>query len=469
VKIKDTNTNLITLKMKMTNISKIGIATLVAATMSMTSCKKGCTDETATNYDAKAKKTDNTSCTYAAVVTGNTVVSGKITSNTTWTNDKIYELSGFVVVDNGATLTIEAGTIIKGQEGTGSNASALIVARGSKINAVGTASQPIIFTSVLDNIEMGQLTGSNLTKSDNGKWGGLILLGSAQISAADGDTEAQIEGIPATETFGTYGGSVNNDNSGTLSYISIRHGGSLIGAGNEINGLTLGGVGSGTVINNIEIVANQDDGVEFFGGTVDIDNILIAYQGDDGIDIDMNYSGTVNNFVVVHGNNNSDEALEIDGPEGSTNTTGLFTLTNGTIISDGTGSGAGADLKSKAQGTISNTSFAGYASKVLKLRASFNDTVACTDKSDAYLYLTQASPILNIDNSQIVSTGTLATAVSVYNGTVTLSANDVCTSSRETIAESAVTATGTTVVSAASTGATLSDFNWTWTHIKGEI
>ena len=316
---------------------------------------------------------------------------------------------------------------------------------------------------------MGQLVGTNLTKSDNGKWGGLIILGSSQISAADGDTEAQIEGIPATETFGTYGGNVNNDNSGTLSYISIRHGGSLIGAGNEINGLTLGGVGSGTVINNIEVVANQDDGVEFFGGTVDIDNILIAYQGDDGIDIDMNYSGTVNNFVVIHGNNNSDEALEIDGPEGSTNTTGLFTLTNGTIISDGTGSGHGADLKSKAQGTISNTSFDGYLNKVLKFRASFSDTINCVDKNDAYLYLTQTSPILNINNSQIITTEPLSTVISVYNGSVTTPSSDICTGSREVIAESAVTSTGTTVVSSSSTGATISDFNWTWTHIKGEI
>ncbi len=450
----------------MTNISKIGLAALVAASVSMTSCKKGCTDETAENYNSKAKKDDN-SCTYATVETGNEVVQGSITANTTWTNDKVYELKGRVVVDGGATLTIEAGTIIKGQEGTGANASALVVARGSKINAVGTASQPIIFTSVLDNIELGQTMGTNLDKTDNGKWGGLIVLGNAPISAGDGDTEAQIEGIPATETYGTYGGSNSSDNSGTLSYISIRHGGALIGAGNEINGLTLGGVGTGTTINNIEVVANLDDGIEFFGGTVNVTNLMIAYQGDDGIDIDMNYAGTVSNFVVVHGID-TDEALEIDGPEGSTHTTGLFTLSNGTIKSTD-GVGTGADLKSKAQGTISNTTWEGYTSKVVKLRASFSDTISCVDKSDAYSYLTQASPILNISNSEIVSTGSIADAISVYNGTVQLATNDVCTSSREATAESAVTSTGTTIVTATSTGATISDFSWTWTSAKGEI
>ena len=135
-----------------------------------------------------------------------------------------------------------------------------------------------------------------------------------------------------------------------MAYISIRHGGALIGAGNEINGLTLGGVGSGTSISNIEVVANLDDGVEFFGGTVNATNILVGWQGDDGIDIDMNYAGMVSNFVVINGSN-SDEALEIDGPEGTTYTDGMFTLKNG-IATDYLGGNSNGDFKSKAQGTI---------------------------------------------------------------------------------------------------------------------
>lgn len=448
------------------NISKIGLAALVVASMSMTSCKKGCTDETAENFNEKAKKDDG-SCTYAEVNT-NEVVSGSIAANTTWTNDKIWELDGRVWVENGATLTIEAGTIIKGQTGTGSNASALIITKNGKINAVGTASAPIIFTSVLDNIEVGQTSGTNLDETDSGKWGGVIVLGNAPISAGDGDTETQVEGIPATASYGTFGGSNATDNSGTLSYISIRHGGALIGAGNEINGLTCGGVGSGTTINNIEILANVDDGVEFFGGTVDIDNLLVAFQGDDGVDIDMNYAGTVNNFVVMHGMD-TDEGLEIDGPEGTTNVNGLFTLSNGTIFTTD-GVGTGADLKSKAQGTITNVTWEGYTSKIVKVRASFSDTTNCTDKTDAYTHLTGGTPTLTVSNSEFVSsTLTIADAVDVYNGSVEVSSNDICTSSYESVAESAVSGAGSSVVTTATKGATISSFSWTWAAQKGKL
>lgn len=440
---------------------------MAAMTLSITSCKKkGCTDTTALNYTEGAKKDDG-SCMYTSEETGNELVKGSITSNTTWTKDKIYELEGKVVIDNNAILTIEAGTIIKGQEGSGTNSSALIVARGSKIIAIGTASKPIIFTSVLDNIEIGQTTGTNLDETDNGKWGGLIVLGNAPISAENGDTESQIEGIPATEAYGTFGGSNPADNSGYLSYISIRHGGTLIGAGNEINGLTLGGVGTGTTINNIEVVANLDDGIEFFGGTVNVDHLVIAFQGDDGIDIDMNYSGTINNFEVVHGIA-TDEALEIDGPEGSTYTNGLFTLSNGTIKSiDGTGTGA--DFKSKAQGNINNVSWEGYTNKVIKIRSSFSDTINCTNKTDAYTHLTGTTPTLVINNSEIISSSTLSNTIDVYTKSYSNSNNDVCTGALENIAETAITNSGTSVVASSSIGATTENFSWTWSAKKGKL
>ena len=199
-------------------------------------------------------------------------VTGSITSNTTWSNDNIYQLNQKVVVQDGATLTIEAGTIIKGSSGTGSLASALVVARGGKLMAEGTASEPIIMTSASDNITIGQTMGTNLDQNDRGLWGGLIVLGNAPCSFSGDVTDLQIEGIPAEDTWGLYGGSNATDNSGVMKYISIRHGGALIGEGNEINGLTLGGVGSGTEIDHIEVVANVDDGVEFFGGTVNASN-----------------------------------------------------------------------------------------------------------------------------------------------------------------------------------------------------
>ena len=292
-------------------------------------------------------------------------VSGLLESDVTWTNDNIYQLSGRVIVTDGATLTIEPGTIIKGAEGNGATASVLIVARGAKIEAKGTAAEPIIFTSVLDEVTIGGEYVGNLSKISNELWGGLIILGKANVSAKSGDTEASIEGLPANEAYGKYGAATaadfeDNDNSGTLSYVSIRHGGITIGEGNEINGLTLGGVGSGTSINNIEIYSTLDDGVEFFGGSVSVTNVLVYWQGDDAIDIDQNYNGTVSNFVIAHGDGvGTDEALEIDGPE-STRNDGMFTLINGTIMHDGSESGSGADLKSDAQGTLTNLVFKGF-------------------------------------------------------------------------------------------------------------
>jgi hypothetical protein len=239
-------------------------------------------------------------------------VDANITEDAHWESGKTYVLQSRIAVVSGATLTIEPGVIIKGEAGTGANATALLIARGGKIMAEGTADAPIIFTSVADEIEPGQIESPNLDPDLNGLWGGLIVLGNAPISA---DAESvQIEGIPPSDQNGLYGGTLANDNSGVIKYVSIRHGGANIGEGNEINGLTLGGVGSGTIIENIEIVANQDDGIEWFGGTVNVTNAIVWNTGDDAIDTDQSWGGILDNFIVV---NPGDECFELDGPEGS--------------------------------------------------------------------------------------------------------------------------------------------------------
>ena len=217
--------------------------------------------------------TDSTGLTSDLAVdggSGTTVnVSANITADTTWSASNTYVLKDYIFVEPGATLTIEAGTTIKADVGTGDSAPALIVTQGAKINAAGTASNPIVFTSVND-------TGS-LTKDDKGLWGGLIILGNAPINS-NGSSNADnspltntIEGVPTTSgisgksipaSYSLYGGTDASDDSGVLQYVSIRHGGAEIGSGNEINGLTLGGVGNGTTINNIEVFANKDDGIE---------------------------------------------------------------------------------------------------------------------------------------------------------------------------------------------------------------
>lgn len=288
------------------------------------------------------------------------VLSGTI-STQTLTKDKDYVLSGRVVVPSGQTLTIEAGTVIKAEGGREANASALVIARGGKVMAQGTAAEPIIFTSLLDEIKSGSIKSPNMDISLRGLWGGIIVLGNAKISAKDGDTETQIEGIPPTDKNGLYGGSDDNDNSGVITYVSIRHGGTLIGEGNEINGLTLGGVGSGTTITNVEVVANLDDGIEWFGGSVNVTNALVWACGDDLFDMDQAFSGTVDNIVGV-GAEGTDHMMEVDGPEGTLEAG--FTLTNATFIGfneDGIGGGEYADFRDGARGALSNIYFENFS------------------------------------------------------------------------------------------------------------
>lgn len=283
-----------------------------------------------------------------------------ITANTTWTADEVHELNGRIVVAAGATLTIEPGTVIKAAPGTEANASALVIAKGGKIDAQGTAQLPIIFTAKADaitpaDVAAGNLKGS-LTSTDNGYWGGLIVLGDAPVSVKGNQISAQIEGIPATDANGSYGGNNVSDNSGVIKYVSVRHGGVNIGANNEINGITFGGVGNGTVVENIEIVGNQDDGIEFFGGSVNVKNAVVWNNGDDGMDTDQDWTGTVDNFYVI---TSAGHAFELDGPEGTLASAGNFTFKNGTVIASADGRQVDKliDIDPNTNGTLENIQF----------------------------------------------------------------------------------------------------------------
>ncbi|MEM6264597.1 MAG: hypothetical protein AAGI38_18945 [Bacteroidota bacterium] len=282
---------------------------------------------------------------------------GSGTGTTTWTADKEWILDGFVFVNSGQTLTIEAGTVIKGKPGQGADASALIVARGGKLIANGTAANPIIFTAEEDDVNEPNDIPANTT----GLWGGLIVLGNAPLNSDPGST--QIEGIPETETRGLYGGNAANDNSGVFKYISIRYGGTNIGAGNEINGFTLGGVGSGTEIDYVEVIFNADDGIEFFGGNPNAKHLAVAFVGDDSFDYDEGYDGkgqfwfTVQNSTVAGG---SDRCGEHDG--GTSPETGEPFATpeiyNATYIGRGAGEGKRTiTFRDNAGGTYANSIF----------------------------------------------------------------------------------------------------------------
>lgn len=276
--------------------------------------------------DAKAQTSTATAVITVEAEVTTVTVSSNISANTTWETGKTYILAGRIFVLDGATLTIQPGVVVKGQVGSGTNATALIIARGGKLMAEGTSASPIIFTSIADELEPGMVASPNLSVTDNGLWGGLIVLGKAPISA---DAAAkQIEGIPPSDTNGLYGGTVADDNSGVLRYISIRHGGANIGEGNEINGLTLGGVGSGTTIEYVEVIGNQDDGIEWFGGSVNVTNAVVLNAGDDAIDTDQSWNGTLDNFIVI---TPGDECFELDGPEGTLLANNTHIIKNGSI------------------------------------------------------------------------------------------------------------------------------------------
>ncbi|MBT8191350.1 MAG: hypothetical protein HKO89_00550 [Saprospiraceae bacterium] len=372
-------------------------------------------------------------------------VSGSLTSNTNWTSDKIYELAGKVVVESGATLSVEAGTIIKGREGQGSLASALIIARGGKIEACGTADAPIILTSVLDNIDAGETAGSNLDESNSSLWGGLIVLGNAPCSFEGDVAELQIEGIPADDTFGLYGGNDPNDSSGSLCYVSVRHGGALIGEGNEINGITFGGVGAGTTVNHIEVVGNLDDGIEWFGGTVNCDNVVVWGADDDGLDIDQAYAGTINNAVVI-AIDGTDHALEIDGPEGSYNA--AFTLTNFTVkgFNDEM-----ADFRKSARGTVTNGYF-------------FNFPDPSTTDGEGDLEIDDDGGCSNY------ASGTLLIKDNVFNAPAGLTVADIVSAKGDNCDETGFDTQMTMDNSiGTSGGADTSVFGWSFTFQKGAL
>jgi hypothetical protein len=276
--------------------------------------------------DSEKRISTATAVVEVAKVITEVIVTSNITTNTTWDAKKVWILGGRITVTSGATLTIEPGTIIKGEAGQEAAATCLLIARGGKINAAGTATKPIIFTTIADKLSIadvaaGKFASPNLSPELNGTWGGLIILGKANISASSSGTqktETQIEGIPTSDPNGLYGGSDDADNSGVLKYVSVRHGGTLIGNGNEINGITFGGVGSGTVVENIEVIGNQDDGIEWFGGTVNCKNVLVWNVGDDGLDTDQAYRGTIENFAMI---GVAGSCFELDGPEGTYGTT----------------------------------------------------------------------------------------------------------------------------------------------------
>lgn len=305
---------------------------------------------------------------------------GRITKDTLLKKENTYILKGKVYVSDNATMTIEAGTVIKGNF-SGSDVAVLIIARGSKIMAQGSATEPIVFTS-------------NSPNPRSGDWGGVIILGKAAInttytvdpattypqnpSVLIGAGTFQIEGgVDNLFGDGVCGGGttpVNNDNSGVLSYVRIEYAGYAYIPDKEVNSLTLGAVGSGTTIDHIQITYAKDDAIEWFGGTVNC-KYLIAYRTqDDDFDTDNGYSGTVQFGLIVRDSANADvsnsEAFESDNHS----TGGTMTPKTSAIFSNITAIGpratlsnignsyylAGAQIRRNSALSIFNSVFMGW-------------------------------------------------------------------------------------------------------------
>jgi hypothetical protein len=204
-------------------------------------------------------------------------VSGIITTNTTWTKNNVYLLQGTVFVDSLVTLTIEAGTVVRGDANT--VISALVIQRGAKIIANGTPCNPIVFTS-------SKASGARV----KGDWGGIIIEGRAPNNLG---VEVPIEGIGATNLRARHGGNIPNDNSGSLTYARIEYAGFMIAANNEMNSLTMGSVGNGTTIHHVQTSFGLDDAFEWFGGTVNCSHLVSYRNLDDDFDTDNGFSGTI--------------------------------------------------------------------------------------------------------------------------------------------------------------------------------
>jgi len=356
--------------------------------------------------------------TFLFLVLGNltaqiTIGDGDLVAGETynWTNDNEYILDGYVYLEAGGVLNIQAGTVIKGMEvpSTADAASALIITKDAQIFAEGTASQPIIFTSTADD--------GNLIEADNGFWGGLIVLGNGTVARPGGSDF--IEGIPNESRTEFGGGAIPNDteSSGIIKYISIRHGGAELAPGSEINGLTLGAVGSGTEIDYVEIFANSDDGVEFFGGTVGVKHLVSAFCGDDGTDYDFGWRGKGQYWLMIQREDEGGNGGEHDGakPDGEAPFS-KPTIYNATYIGSGANSGQVDNefallFRDNAGGTYANSIFTDFADKALSIED------LAPGEGDSYENLTNGDLVLKNNLWFGFGAGsTLADIVDTYSG-----------------------------------------------------
>lgn len=343
----------------------------------------------------------------AVIAVSSDIASG---STVTWTANNEYRLDTVIYVQPNATLTIEPGTVVKGatnvtipRDGIPELVSALWVTRGGKLIADGTRENPIIFTAEGDNLD------GNIPPTQTALWGGVVIMGNARINTANNvagnastpkyDAYEGVElqdGVPLPEH--RFGGDNDADNSGVLRYVSIRHAGRIFQQNAELNCLTMGAVGSGTVLEYVETFAGSDDGFEWWGGTVNSKYLVSAFIEDDDFDTDQGYRGTNQFWFAIKppwAGTGDSRAMESDG-DLNQNAQGEEPIArwyayNGTFVGrgkgeDSSGRGIGWNMRDESAANVANSVFVDW-NQGLRLDA------------DALLHLTAASPLASIRNN----------------------------------------------------------------------
>jgi hypothetical protein len=300
-------------------------------------------------------------------------LTGEVTSDLTLVAGNYYKLDGKVAIgkDMGADgtksggvsakLTIEPGVTVFGESGN----DYLVVMRGSDIHAVGTSSAPIIMTGRQDILGEADIVNTR------GLWGGLVILGQAPINKCSFSTagsatsagtrvdpcEKEVEGSAGD----TMGGELPNDSSGSLKYVRVQYAGYEVFPGNELNGITFGGVGNGTVVDYIQVHNNQDDCVEFFGGTVDVKHLICTGAGDDNLDIDWGYQGRMQYVLVQQSNGVGDHVVESDNTNADAAVAYLTEPRSNPIVANFTFLSSGLDEIFKLKEGVSGQYYNGVA------------------------------------------------------------------------------------------------------------
>tara|TARA_B110000908_G_scaffold48384_1_gene59081 strand:- start:857 stop:2011 length:1155 start_codon:yes stop_codon:yes gene_type:complete len=324
-------------------------------------------------------------------------LAGNLTTDLRLTSGVAHNLIGALLIKDGATLTIDAGTRINALAG-GTDVY-ILVEKGGKIIADGTADTPIVFTS-------------NATNPQPGDWGGIILNGKSHLSRQTG---SESNSASEVNTSILYGGNVADDNSGILNYVKIEYSGARIDDEAEHNGLTLNGVGSGTTISNIAILNGDDDAIEFFGGTVNATNILVVNAKDDMFDFTQGYVGTCTNLYGVRENGftavtSDPRGIEADGNlDGNTPTDinqSVFTIDRITIINNANGVDMSDGIKVRRGATANITN----AFLSLGVGATYSDVVDLRDGkgdgTDAISITGNANTANSLDITDIKNTTT---------------------------------------------------------------